>query len=179
LPGLVVASMDEYYTGINEILEVSADSGLLRNDITTEMGPVQLVVETLPIGGQLLLGADGAFVYVPKVDFYGFDFFNYRLRQGNTLSELVPVKLRVMDNGQRRGFVQLYPNPTTDFIKIDAPVPLQQVILLDAFGRTLGSWDNVDPQFELPVGAYAPGTYWLQLRTADQLITRKFVRIKP
>ena len=179
LPGLVVAKMDEYYTGINETLEVSVDSGLLYNDIITEMGPVQLVVETLPIGGQLLLGADGAFVYVPKVDFYGFDFFNYRLRQGNTLSDLVPVKLRVMDNGQRRGFVQLYPNPTTDFIKIDAPVPLQQVVLLDAFGRTLGSWDNVDPQFELPVGAYAPGTYWLQLRTADQLITRKFVRIKP
>lgn len=179
LPGLVVAKMDEYYTGINQTLEVSVDSGLLYNDITTEMGPVQLVVETLPIGGQLLLGADGAFVYVPKVDFYGFDFFNYRLRQGNTLSDLVPVKLRVMDNGQRRGFVQLYPNPTTDFIKIDAPVPLQQVVLLDAFGRTLGSWDNVDPQFELPVGAYAPGTYWLQLRTADQLITRKFVRIKP
>jgi len=45
--------------------------------------------------GQLTLHADGSFIYVPDPDFNGEDFFVYRARQGNSLSDEVTVKLIV------------------------------------------------------------------------------------
>ena len=61
---------------------------------TTDI-PLEAELVSTTAHGQLTLNADGSFVYVPDPNFSGEDFFVYRARQGDTLSEEITVRLVV------------------------------------------------------------------------------------
>lgn len=179
LIGQVVPRCDLYSAQMNEPLTVSAAAGLLANDILTESGPAYVSIDSLPRFGQLQWQTDGSFTYQPDVDFNGTDYFSYRVQQSATRSTTASVQIRVDEVGPRRGFVQLYPNPASTVVKVNAAVPIEEMRLYNALGHEIARWDKPGQQFELPVGQYAPGYYWLRMRSGDQIVSRKFMRFQP
>lgn len=179
LPGQVMPRCDSYQMKMNELLSTSSYTGLLRNDLLTEPGPAVVQIDSLPRFGQLQLHGDGSFTYQPDVDFSGTDWFSYRVVQSATRSATALVQIQVEESGSRRGFVQLYPNPATTVVKVNAAVPIEELRLYNALGHELARWERPGDQFELPVGQYAPGYYWLRMRSGDQIISRKFMRFQP
>lgn len=72
------AEDDAYSLFDNQVLSIAAAAGLLANDTITSTDAVELVLETNPQLGELLLDADGAFTYTPTIS-SGTDTFTYRL----------------------------------------------------------------------------------------------------
>ena len=79
--------------GFNVTGNMAIDPATLPKPTTTVPLEAELVSTTTH--GQLTLNTDGSFIYVPDPDFNGEDFFVYRTRQGNILSDDVTVKLVV------------------------------------------------------------------------------------
>ncbi|XOV79108.1 MAG: Ig-like domain-containing protein [Aestuariibacter sp.] len=75
---------DDSYEGIeDEILSISAESGLLANDEDTDLEDQIRVVTTptsAPTFGSLVLRSDGSFDYQPDENFFGEDSFSYAIR---------------------------------------------------------------------------------------------------
>ncbi|NQV28995.1 MAG: tandem-95 repeat protein [Rhodopirellula sp.] len=90
-----VATGDEFSTTEDNILTVTAGSGLLSNDADIDGDTLSVVAVTGTANGSLSLNADGSFVYTPNLDFNGTDSFTYRATDGSLQSETRTVTLNV------------------------------------------------------------------------------------
>ncbi len=89
---------DAYDVMVNDILDVSAP-GLLANDSDADIPADTLTVadpgHIFTGHGELILRADGSFLYVPNSKWYGVDTFTYRVYDGINFSNLVTVTITV------------------------------------------------------------------------------------
>jgi Big-like domain-containing protein len=92
-----VTEDDEYETieGFNNILEVSAEDGVLQNDVDPEGETLRATNPSDPENGFVTLNADGSFSYHPVVNFFGDDHFTYRARNEHGKSTLARVTIHV------------------------------------------------------------------------------------
>ena len=74
---LPVARPDSYMTDENVQIEIAAP-GVLVNDSDIESASLQAELVNQPAHGSVQLSANGAFTYVPEVNFRGVDTFEYR-----------------------------------------------------------------------------------------------------
>ena len=70
-------------------------------------------------------------------------------------------------------FIELYPNPTTDFLNIKAE-HIEQVDIYNLQGQLLMTTQNENPQ--IPVFNLSKGIYFVQVRAAGKGYTGKFVK---
>ncbi|MGI5986383.1 MAG: Ig-like domain-containing protein, partial [Oscillospiraceae bacterium] len=70
---------DEYETDEDVVLTVSAEDGVLSNDIDPDGNERRAVLKTDVQHGQLTLNSDGSFEYIPDADWFGEDSFIYEL----------------------------------------------------------------------------------------------------
>jgi VCBS repeat-containing protein len=89
-----VAVDDAFEVEEGGVLVVAAP-GILENDVDPEGQPLQVVLEDSPLFGDLTLGEDGAFEYIPRADFNGDDAFSYRVSDGEVVSEIANVQIQV------------------------------------------------------------------------------------
>ena len=68
---------DEYETDEDVVLTVSAEDGVLSNDIDPDGNERRAVLKTDVQHGQLTLNSDGSFEYIPDADWFGEDSFIY------------------------------------------------------------------------------------------------------
>ncbi|KPZ52489.1 Ig-like domain-containing protein [Pseudoalteromonas sp. P1-25] len=89
------AQKDEYQFQYNQTLVVSAENGLLKNDVNIEPG--NLTVNTTPVvnvqSGILTLNADGSFSYQPNSDALDVDSFTYSVSNEQGLTATAQVVL--------------------------------------------------------------------------------------
>jgi PKD repeat protein len=87
---------DEYATDEDTPLVVAAP-GLLTNDSDADLpaNPLSTVLDSPPAEGDLLLNADGSFVYTPTLNFNGLITFTYHAFDGQAASNLVTVSIEI------------------------------------------------------------------------------------
>ncbi|MCH4824206.1 Ig-like domain-containing protein [Gramella lutea] len=96
-----VAFDEEYTTGINTTLNVSASEGVLVNDTDPENDELTAILDTDVEFGDLQLNPDGSFSYTPDNGFTGQDFFTYVANDGEFNSNVIFVSINVVDdNGE-------------------------------------------------------------------------------
>jgi hypothetical protein len=81
-------------------------------------------------------------------------------------------KTRLVGFGELRTqiAVQVYPNPASNWVKIETAEPIQQLYLIDMMGKLVLAAQNVS---EIDVSDYANGTYVLQVQTAKGMATKR------
>lgn len=91
--GTTISTVDEMGYSRYEIS--NNQTGVLEND-SDELGR-QLLAEfiTKPSSGDFSLSSNGAFHYTPSLGFSGTDWFEYRVRAGDSVSQIVRVDLVV------------------------------------------------------------------------------------
>ncbi len=82
----------------NQTLIRSAANGLLANDTDEENDPLKAILTGSPAHGQLKFQADGSFEYTPAQNYVGQDSFQYRISDGELLSDPVTVSITVQTN---------------------------------------------------------------------------------
>lgn len=89
-------ALDDRYTVIPDTtLTVAAADGVLKNDTDLEQELLTAVIQSLPSNGTLTFSPDGGFEYTPDLGFIGIDTFTYKADDGQDLSNLATVELRV------------------------------------------------------------------------------------
>ena len=113
-----VSATDSYEVNQASSLVIDVAAGVLANDTDDDGDPLTVVLLDGPSGGQLTLEDDGAFVYVPEVEFTGTDQFTYQARDAALSSSTTTVTINVID-------INLTPDATADFFSTDEDIPLQ------------------------------------------------------
>ena len=92
-----VAVDDEYETKEDVPLEVSAEEGVLANDINEHSeDPLVAILVDGVTHGELTLAEDGSFTYTPEANFFGEDSFTYKAIEGELESEPATVTIKVI-----------------------------------------------------------------------------------
>lgn len=90
-------SLSDQYTFPNRESEVSAEDGLLANDLDPDGDSVSIELLSQPANGTLQLSQDGSFTYTPNPGFLGRDQFTYRISDGELASEPATVAVDVFE----------------------------------------------------------------------------------
>ncbi|MEM6398446.1 MAG: T9SS type A sorting domain-containing protein [Bacteroidota bacterium] len=155
--------------GDGDSLWLRADTVLLDSR-TTQETYVGLVV--LPSGSVIAAGSFFETIpgvgsrlraWVTKVDANGCMFEDCALT-----STLVPESAQTEE-------VSLFPNPTSNFITIDAQKPINHIELTDMNGRILRRWPagEIPPQIDL--SAYPAGTYIVYVRIGNRIYPKRVI----
>ena len=104
----LTAVRDNYSVYEDEMLSVTAEEGVLMNDINPDNDPLTVILVQNTFEGSLSLSADGSFVYTPDPGFYGSDAFSYKLSNGLIDSNTVLVQIYV--NSANAVFLPLISN---------------------------------------------------------------------
>ena len=93
---LLVAAPDSYSLSEDVALDVDSKGGVLQNDTGLSKHPFNATLEERPRHGQLTLAADGSFRYVPHANYFGTDWFTYRISSEPTVSTPTTVILKIL-----------------------------------------------------------------------------------
>lgn len=71
--------------------------------------------------------------------------------------------------------LQLYPNPASTFIYMDAPLPINQVKIMNLQGKVMRELRDVDGLSQVSLEGLAKGIYWVTLKAEKLETIRKIV----
>lgn len=91
----LTAVSDEYSAVEDQVLSVTAEQGVLSNDINPENSSLTAILVGNVSQGALTLNTDGSFVYTPNPDYSGPDAFSYKINDGLIDSNTVLVQIIV------------------------------------------------------------------------------------
>lgn len=106
-------------------------------------------IETTSIQFQLICGG--------TVGTYYFDDFS--------------ASLTTLNHSRQKGFFEVYPNPTNDFIFIDSSLPIDKIQLIDIRGREVLFWNKEMEAYDLSV--LENGIYFLKISSINGLLNIK------
>ena len=86
---------DSYFTDEEIPLVVTVLLGVLANDQAGDGNTAQVLVQSEPEHGELVLQDNGAFTYTPAANFFGADGFTYLVADGISDSNLATVSITV------------------------------------------------------------------------------------
>ena len=90
-----IAIDDRYETAEDEVLVVTAENGVLANDVDPDSDVLTAILVDSPSHGDLELADDGSFRYTPQGNFFGSDNFTYQASDGANLSNVAVVTIDV------------------------------------------------------------------------------------
>lgn len=85
---------DEYHCGENWSINIDAKSGVLANDPKPNLS-YYAVLSSQPNHGQLVLQADGSFLYHAEIGYVGEDQFKYKVHDGTVFGTEATVNISV------------------------------------------------------------------------------------
>lgn len=143
----LTAVRDTYTVDEDDVLTVTAEEGVLINDINPDKLALTAILVDDVFAGSLNFDEDGSFVYTPDQDYYGSDSFSYKIFDGTSYSNTVSV--------------QLFVNPVNDppvaddqvvITFLNTPVEIELTATDDGGGGSSylkGNTINIDLTFEL------------------------------
>lgn len=177
LPGNPIAKTDFYELGIGALNTISAENGVLKNDLSLDGIPMEAVLVSPPRYGLLQLEPDGGFTYLAEKGFTGDDGFIYRVRAGANWSKPVGVSLTVEGTPVGSGFVNLYPNPTDGSFTIRSTSVIDRVELYNIMGKRVAQRNVNSKVAELSMPHNSSGVYYARIYSGNDFHLRKFVLI--
>lgn len=124
-----IAVGDMYRGQQGHPLAVSANRGVLANDLDVDGDALRPIVLSDPASGQLVVEESGAFTYTPAASFIGTDSFTYRVTDGVLESDVVTVALEIVPKpvSVRLETVDADGQVTTEF-SADQPVGVRVLV---------------------------------------------------
>ena len=93
---------DLYTTTVDTQLQVSAEDGLLSNDVDVDSDFIRAIFGTSPANGTVIVLSDGSFTYTPNDGFVGTDTFIYQVQDNSPAAPLTAfgnVTIQVVEQG--------------------------------------------------------------------------------
>lgn len=72
-------------------------------------------------------------------------------------------------------FLNIYPNPARDIIRVESPEILDQITVYNAYGKLLRNFQTDRCVFDIPVHNFPPGVYLIKGHAGNQMFPGKFI----
>jgi len=131
-----VAVDDEYETQEDTELVVSAEDGVLSNDLDPDGDELTAVLVNSTLNGTLQLNLDGSFEYDPDPNFFGVDIFTYQASDGANLSNVASVQIDVIPVNDAPIAVDDFYRTDGEPLEIEAPGVLENDIEVEGEAMT-------------------------------------------
>ena len=109
---------------------------------------------------------------INSIKVFDFEFDNYR--SGFKVDN---VKIQNLDNlgasEIEKNAVQVYPNPSSDFINFKGLKDVEQISVIDATGKLFHQSNSVMP---IDVKTWKSGLYLIKIKSKDSEFTTKFIK---
>jgi len=114
-----------------------------------------------------------------KAEIY-FDF-NFPIITNNEVVQIVDSTFFNQNFSKHELFANLYPNPTRDFVTIDANLEIEEVKVFDDFGRLIKQAHFLDgkKKFQLSTRDLGEGIYFIKMFSEYNYLTKKLSVFKP
>ena len=178
LPGNPVAVADRYVVNTGSHTSISAEQGVLNNDLSLDGSLMTASIVKTPAFGLIDLRPDGSFVYSPDEGRTGEDNFTYRVRAGAHQSEPVTVVLDISGTPTGSGFVRLYPNPTQGRFTINSTATIDRVEIYSILGQLLRHTEVNNRSAEISLGGYPAGVYFARVYSGTEVLNKKFILVR-
>lgn len=86
---------DSYTVAEDETLSISAENGVIANDLNPDERSLIAEIFVPTSHGEVSLNADGSFIYAPYPNYFGVDSFEYKLFDGTSHSNSTKVSITV------------------------------------------------------------------------------------
>jgi hypothetical protein len=156
-------------------------NGVLKNDFDMDGQMLVCVLTESPSNGFVSLNADGSFTYLPKSGFEGTDVFTYAIFDGQSLSKPSKVTLKIpknlshpINNGGD-SILKVYPNPATDFAKIESTLSITTLRLFDMSGKMLIQIPLNQKEYSLNLNKFKNGIYYLVAEIGGRVFANKLM----
>lgn len=177
LPGNPVAVKDEYLISASVRTSMSAESGLLTNDLAFDGRAMTASIHTTPNNGLLNLDPDGGFRYQPDYGYVGVDSFTYRVKAGIHWSEPVSVILTVGGTLEGDGFVTLYPNPSTSLFTVESKSIIDRIEVYTVMGQRILVQPAGFKKVDVRLTDVATGLYFVTIHSGNERIVKKVMMV--
>jgi hypothetical protein len=81
-----------------------------------------------------------------------------------------------MNQEVNRSNVNIYPNPAQEVLQLKSDFPLNEVEIVDAFGRIVNRYNTNSSNLQIPLESLNNGLYFLRISTSEGYYTRRFVK---
>jgi len=82
-----------------------------------------------------------------------------------------------LNENNQESYINIYPNPSNDFIRIESSEELRFISIYNSFGELMLKKKVDDRHLEIPVPGYPPGVYMIRVETEKETISRKVLII--
>lgn len=172
--------------GVSSVLDVTANDdwnapssaiNYIPNPITVGYSSFIgfLVTE---FGGTLVILNNDSIEYTPPQGFTGMDRFYYGVSDASAPTGVYDTAQAWVQVGTVTALadplaqqLELYPNPTTDQVRVRSPHAVGRIEIYNWEGRLVAQGNQ-----SVDVRQLAPGVYMARIQMADQLFTRKFLK---
>lgn len=143
--------------------------------------PVNLVYyfQTLDNVGTKMVGlslVDGSVTSESYVSTNGDYFIMYRIQSdcyGANRARLNVVTSNLeLNNAQ----VTIYPNPAQELLQLKADMPINEVEIVDSFGKIVQRYKPNVSNLQIPLESLSNGLYYLRVSSADAYYTKRFIK---
>lgn len=152
------AGNNKVYT-LDALFSYSVDGGSSWSDVYDDIIPNSIIIS----GGKSVL----------------FKVAPYFSGQTGTYLLEIPItrESNLITNQTKQGVINIYPNPTEDFININAgKLTINEISIFDIQGREIDKYDLSDKQFKLFLGDFKMGTYLIKISTSNGDYTEKIIK---
>jgi hypothetical protein len=143
--------------------------------------PVNLVYyfQTLDSVGTKMVGlslVDGSVTSESYVSTNGDYFIMYRILSDCYAANRARLNVVTSNAEINKAQVTVYPNPAQEVLQLKADMPINEVEIVDAFGKIVKRFKPNASNLQIPLESLSNGLYYLRVSSANAYYTKRFIK---
>jgi uncharacterized surface protein with fasciclin (FAS1) repeats len=169
LPAGTVESLLEDPTGaLTDILLYHVVSG---KAMSTDLGDGQMIETVLGKGITVKITAEGVFINNAKVTVVDLEAENGVVHVIDAVLVSTTTSISKLDEI----IFEIYPNPATDFIRINSKMGVESLIIRDITGRVVTQMNNLSSSQRIDLNGFKSGMYLVTMKNGNSVSTKKLI----
>jgi hypothetical protein len=179
--------------GVNSLGKINPQTGLVTalptllnfdNYVSNSGGaidPINLIYyfQTLDNVGVKMVGlslVDGSVASESYVSMNGDYFIMYRIQSDCYGANRARLNYITMNQEINHSNVNIYPNPAQEVLQLTTDLPMNEVEVIDAFGKIVNRYTPNSSNLQIPLESLNSGLYFLRISSAEGYSSRRFVK---
>jgi hypothetical protein len=179
--------------GVNSLGKINPQTGVVTalptllnfdNYVSNSGGaidPINLIYyfQTLDNVGVKMVGlslVDGSVASESYVSTNGDYFIMYRIQSDCYGASRARLNYVAMNQEINRSNVNIYPNPAQEVLQLTTDLPMNEVEVIDAFGKIVNRYTPNSSNLQIPLESLNSGLYFLRISSSNGYLTGRFFK---
>lgn len=103
-------------------------------------------------------------------------FIMYRIQSDCYRANRARFNVVTMNNEIKNLQIKLHPNPAQEVLHLTADMPLNEVEIIDAYGRTVKRFTPKSSDLQIPIESLKNGMYYLKVSAGNGYFSKRFIK---